>query len=179
MSERIVFVDVETTGLHVDDGHRPWEVAIVELDGSGQTWRWRPSDVVLHDADPEALKIGCFAQRAPEKHDPDAEGRCAVEVAEALDGAVVAGSNPSFDMAMLKAWLQDWGCDTSWHWRGIDVPQVAAGWLASYGYSVPVPFNSRQVTDRLGVKNHRSHEAWRDADWTRRMWLKIGAGHVA
>ena len=179
MAERIVFCDVETTGLHVDQGHRPWEVAVIELDGSGQTWRWRPSDLVLWDADDVALQIGAFHVRAPDKHDPDAEGRCALEVAETLDQTVIAGSNPAFDMRMLEAWLRDWGCEPTWHWRGIDVPQVAAGWLTAHGDNVPVPFNSRQITDRLALKHHRSHEAWHDADWCRRMWLRIGAGNVA
>jgi hypothetical protein len=179
MADRIVFLDVESTGLHAQYGHRPWEVAIVELDGSGQTWLWRPADAYMYHADDDALAIGGFHTRAPDKHDPDAEGRCALEVAEALDQAVIAGSNPSFDMQMVGAWLRDWGCEPSWHWRGIDVPQVAAGWLAAYGDHVPVPFNSRKVTDRLGVRHVRRHEAWADADWCRRMWLTIGASDVA
>jgi DNA polymerase III epsilon subunit-like protein len=179
MANRIVFLDVESTGLHAELGHRPWEVAIVELDGSGQTWKWRPADHTMVDADEYALQIGAFHQRAPKDYDVVGERVCAMEIAAALNGAVLAGSNPGFDLTMVRYWLEEHDLELKCHWRTIDVPTLAAGWLASYGDPVDVPISSTDVSKRLGVQRWNAHTAWADADWCRRMWLQIGASDVA
>ena len=57
----IVFLDTETTGLHID--RRPWEIALVRReDGSTRavTIFIDLRDIPLDQADPTALQIGRF-----------------------------------------------------------------------------------------------------------------------
>ena len=148
MPDRIVFVDIETTGL---DPHRHdvWEIAAIVRD-PGQLdvehcWMIRP-DLVA--SDPAALRISRYYQRTAgpglhatgdaivtagpdeglppqELHTTDA--RIAAELAKILDGATLAGACPQFDAGFLGLWLRQRDEAPAWRHRLLDVESLAAG----------------------------------------------------
>lgn len=188
-----VSCDTETTGLDARF-HRPWEVAIVEPDGSWNEWRWRPNDDVMRNAEPEALAMNGFAERAPQAHVQAAEHTAAIGVAEALRDRVVVGSKPSFDTEMLTAWLRSWGIEPTWHHRPVCVATMAYGWLEGrvaearaaladddYIAQMPgsgLPWRSDDLSRACGVDPEAfdRHTALGDALWMRELLLKVTGG---
>lgn len=159
MTNTIVAVDVETTGLD-PDRHHIWEVGLIvrghqrpEMDG-----RWhimiRPH---LNCADPDALTVSGFYRRAPRYLYPTdhattngvpayviekpfrAPGLAlgvadrmpvARTLAQMLDGATLVGINPAFDAAFLARFLRGHWQAPTWNHRLVDVVPLAAGFLS-------------------------------------------------
>ena len=128
MTRPHAYVDCETTGLDPDRGHEPWEVAIIVGDQE-HLWSWRPAPGVLAAAQPEALDIGRFHQRAPAVAD-GTERDAAHDIARTLTGHILVANNACFDWRMLHAWLRHWRLDLDVHYRPVCVITMAAGWLA-------------------------------------------------
>lgn len=146
MSNDLVFLDTETTGL--DPAlHQIWEIAWAIDDGPIE------SRVVTHSlqtADPKALEINGYWERI------DAwsiNTRADHTLRAILDGATIVGSNPAFDAAFLRA---RWGV-APWHHRLIGVETMAmqefgwdrpkglkdvAGALRAINYDIPEPDHS-------------------------------------
>jgi DNA polymerase III epsilon subunit-like protein len=177
-------LDTETTGLR-PDRHVPWEVAAVEPDGTEHIWRWRPSDLEMLYADPDALAIGRFADRAPDCRSHDDVRRAAAEIADLVDGRTIVGSNPAFDVAMLTRFLAGWDHDWTAHYRTIDVPTVAAGWLQGRAAgvratappeSVALPWSSHRLSQACGIDppgDDERHTALGDARWVARWFRQL------
>jgi DNA polymerase III epsilon subunit-like protein len=124
MSNPLVFLDTETTGLD-PDRHEVWEVAWAVDEGPIM------SAVVPHSlrtADPKALELNGYWTRGFEQ----APGVLSADVTlrEILTGATIVGSNPAFDAAFLRA---RWGV-APWHHRLIAVESMA---FAVFGYERP------------------------------------------
>lgn len=157
MTNPLVFVDTETTGLH--HGRRVWEVAMIRvepdsLDGSGRGTSFF-IDADLSQADPAALAVGRFYDRHPKyapppASDPDrplsaartavvesfaaraglrTERQAALEVERWTRGAQLVGYNPGFDESALAAMLRHHGLAPAWHYHPIDGKALAAGAL--------------------------------------------------
>lgn len=151
MNATIVALDLETTGLD-RDRHHIWEIgAIVRghrnptLDGEWHIMM-RPN---LADADPQALRIGRYYERAT----PYLGGAAATAIdyviaaphgtatqdahrttiarwlAQILDGATIVGANPAFDAAFMARFLRSHGQAPTWHHHLVDVAALAAGYL--------------------------------------------------
>lgn len=173
----MIIVDCETTGLD-PRRHRPWEVAIIDLDAGDWTRLvWRPHPRWYGLADVKALEIGRFGDRAPDVHCAEAEQVYAETVSEVLEGRMVAGSNPDFDIRMLTAWLADWQLPCRPHYRTLDVPTLAAGRLLAAGETVSWPIRSYEVSAQLGVDppDGEAHTALGDAMWILRLWQAVTA----
>lgn len=185
----IAFIDCETTGLDIHSGHRPWEVAavIVHHDTDGgpdvREWQWElPVD--LTTADPVALDIGGYIRRVTD------DGRAGIlrpglvtwrftdaadalnSIAVALDGTVIAGSKPTFDMDMLAATYRDHDIPAPfWYHHPLDVASMAAGWLAARsGGTMSDPFRSVDLSAACGVTRPDGHTALGDARWCYDWW---------
>ncbi|QCX81176.1 Exonuclease [Streptomyces sp. YIM 121038] len=180
----LVFVDTETTGLD-PFMHDAWEYAlIVRRDGhdTEYTFRIRPD---LEHADPKALEINRFHKRTSDEDwswdDPHA---AATRIYRLLDGAVLVGSNPSFDANMTSGLLALYYENTQpWHYRTIDIATLAAGFrygqAASGAYGgdfafradyPQVPFKSYELSRAVGVEppaKEVAHTALGDAAWAR------------
>lgn len=146
MSDNVVFLDTETTGLD-PERHQVWELALIR-DGKEYVWQL-PVD--LTRADPTGLRIGQFYERRsaiaptgsvaklhrvqwPSKEPKwDMVGLpvsdTAETVARLLDGRHMVGAVPSFDAAFLTRWLNAHGQAATWHYHLIDVEALAAGFL--------------------------------------------------
>lgn len=121
---RLVYLDVETTGLD-PDRHEVWEIAYAVDDGPVR------ASFVSHRLkwpDPDALRMNRYLDR----WDPTAERERyhEADAFEALAGATLVGANPAFDAAFLR---KRWG-DAPWHHRLLDVESYAMGVL---GYDRP------------------------------------------
>lgn len=177
-TRRLIVVDTETTGLdpHV---HQPWEVAWCDItravthDVPLSTCQTRVLHLPhsLRDADPVALRVGRYDERAGglTSASPDAVHAMWRDLgggAERPDKPVLVGSNPAFDAAMLGGLFHRSGLDvTPWHYRTLDVGDMAfwgLGWEDEHG----APLRLSALADRLGHVNGAAHTAAGDVATT-------------
>lgn len=201
----IAFVDCETTHLDPRLGDA-WEIAVIRRREDGvdteYVWQIRPD---LATADPEALKIGRYEERfaVPEGWDaielipsgPPMRSKLPemlFDLQEALEGAVVVGSNPGFDVAFLAKLLQAHGRKLPWHYRPVDIATLAAGFrlgqAASGAYGgdfafqadyPQLPYKSYELSRAVGVEppsKDVAHTALGDARWARSVWDAVTGG---
>ncbi|SFD13230.1 hypothetical protein [Streptomyces aidingensis] len=205
----LISLDTETTGL-VPGHHMPWEIAIIRREPDGtdteHLFQIRPSDAHLrHVADPESLKINRFAERfaIPDGHDaadmltgnspaPLSFFEACARIHALLSGAVVIGSNPSFDTAHLSHLLGVGpGRPEPWHYRVVDVADRAAGYLTGLGPQrsgltppkhatlITPPFSSKALSRAVGVEppgDGDAHTALADAKWAMAVYDAVTAG---
>lgn len=191
----VLFVDCETTGLDPAE-HEPWEVAIVQPSGREDVWCWRPSDDVMRNAEPKALEVGHFRDRAPLVADYDYQVEAARTIAELVDGQVIVGSNPHFDVQMLSAWLAWHGHLWSAHYRPVCAVTMAAGYLHNRGWVhrvgqdpvdanddfddvLAAPWRSYDISRAVGIAPPAAderHTALGDARWVARLYARLIAG---
>jgi len=163
VSARIVFVDIETTGLDVDR-HEIWDIALIvrdEYDKRDDTaYSWQLA-VDLTEADPAALRVNRYYERECVITPP---ADVAALVAEYTAGAYLAGAVPSFDALFLDRFLRRNGQCPAWHHRLICVESMAMPVIGS-----PVPLGLGKVAQRLGLTVDCSvaHTALGDASLAR------------
>ncbi len=196
-ARRLVFVDVESTGLEPEEGHEPWEHGLIirEPDGAEAFHRYfvRPHQMDL--ADPKALEIGRFTERTADAVD-GAPGRIynlaepgtpptwsdpaalAEFLEDALRGAVLIGSNAQFDQRMIREAQRRQGRKLTCHYRPVDVGALAFGYLHGLARAdrrftaVPalaggLPWSSTDLARALGIDRVGLHEALPDAAFAR------------
>lgn len=203
----LAFVDCETT--HLDPRHGDaWEIAVIRRREDGTdteyVWQVRPD---LSTADPEALKIGRYEERfaVPDGWDaiefipsgPPMRSKIQemlFDLQEALEGAVVIGSNPGFDVAFLTKLLQAHGRKLPWHYRPVDIATLAAGYRhgqaasGAYGgdFAFPsdyptLPYKSYDLSRAVGVEPpgpDTAHTALGDARWARDVYDAVTSTRV-
>lgn len=182
-----VFLDCETLGL---DRHAPiWEFAAIRIEDDGVESE-REHFQILHD--PHAHGIDWLAT-LPEWFQRDYAARfkasTALTPAEAAHrvskivrgGAVIAGSNPGFDMERLTDLLAVFDLEPEWHYHPCDVPTMAIGWLSSLSGLTPGrPWKSNELSELVGVDpdNYKRHTAMGDVEWCRDLYDSITDGEV-
>lgn len=165
MSERdIIVVDTETTGLDIDE-HTILEVAAINL-STGEELHFVPRihPVELNHADPMALAINRYYERRlfEKTLDGGDTNESWRKLYEMLQRNTLAGSNPSFDAAMLrKVFGAKFSFDPApWHHRFADLSAYAAGALRIPLTALP---GLDAVLSRLGIVNEAPHSALGDA----------------
>jgi DNA polymerase-3 subunit epsilon len=106
-AERIVFLDTETTGLRVEDGHRVIEIGCIELIGRRLSGR----DLHLYFNPEREVDEGAAAvhgMRLADLRDKPTFAQEADRILEFLEGAQVVIHNAAFDEGFLNAELA--GC---------------------------------------------------------------------
>lgn len=179
MTDNVVFVDIETTGLN-PWVHEPWEIALI-VDDIEHVWQ---VPVNLGKADPQALRVSRFYERRLSILErPEI---VAWDVARLTAERHLVGVNPAFDAAFLGRFLHANGCSEAWHYHLVDVLPFAAGWL--YGYregsadakgkdgivdeAAELPWSSTELSLAIGVDpdNFGRHTALGDARWAQAMY---------
>lgn len=188
----IAIIDTETTSLRPD--RLAWEVAYaISVDGAKPTLHQHFIAVPTDGADEVALRIGRYYERHPRpfgdatnSRTPQtarSEAAVAAVLARDLHGAILAGSNPSFDDYTLRAMLARHGFAPTWNYRSIDVITLAAGWLmaaepepAKPDERLRLPWKSDEISAMLGIEpdEEKRHTAAGDVDWAMRVFMRIG-----
>ncbi|MGI5247557.1 3'-5' exonuclease [Dactylosporangium sp. CA-139066] len=149
---KLIFADCETTGVQ-PDRHGLWELAlIVREDGKPDAeyaWQVRPD---LTTADPMALKIGRYYERAYRVSDLPVGGAfelahptgespvrvlvedIALDIAAMLDGATLAAANVAFDRDFIAAFLRANGQALACDYHLLEMESYAAG---AFGWKPP------------------------------------------
>ncbi|MEV5854715.1 3'-5' exonuclease [Streptomyces anulatus] len=193
----LAFIDTETTGLD-PDRHAVWEIAVILRNPDQPDWEhhWQIRQTELHltrVAQPEALDIGRYYDRMVIPADyfvgqMGGDGKpvgmshktLAYDLTRILDGAVLVGSNPAFDAAFLRVFLDG---NTPWHYRTIDVATLAAGFMWAQEPELMAkdtkPISSRWLSRQVGVEppgDDVAHTALGDARWARDVYDAITRG---
>lgn len=181
-----VFLDTETLGL---DRMAPiWEFAAIRIEDDG-TESDRAHFQIRHRPEPwlSQLRVDAptFADDYLNRYDADSavwEWDAARGVARLVEGgAVIAGSNPAFDMERLLILMQRNGIsDPGWHYYPLDVPMMALGRLAARGVLPPRPWKSDGLSRAIGVEpgDYDRHTAMGDVLWTRELYERLTGGEV-
>lgn len=190
MAQKIVSVDVETTGL-IPGQHEVWEIGVVPIDTGREHMYYQFQPLELEESEATALHIGGFYERFDWIGDPrfardmlvdgiikdDDEGtekpsghkavtgapEACWRIAKELAGATIMGLNPQFDAAHLKALLNTFGHAPTWGHRHLDLGSYAAGAWGSKNV-----LSGKAVADRMetyGIVNDAVHNAYADARW--------------
>lgn len=185
---KLAFVDCETTGLDPADADA-WEIAVISRNsdkpGTDKEHLWQLR-VSLWEADAKALAVSRYRERfaVPEGASAAAmpigvgEPRSVsgkdlmLDLMALLDGAIVVGSNPAFDLRFLTKLFRSAGVAPTWHYRPIDIVPLAVGYLAACGDAAELahPWASYQASEAVGVPRpsaDAAHTALGDARWAR------------
>ena len=185
MSEPIVFVDCETTGLD-RERRRAWEVALIVRTEAGDVEHQffvGVEDLHLEWAEPQGLKIGRFYERHPgyeAETDVKTEHQAAALIEYYTRGRHLVGAVPSFDEETFAGMLRRNGFAPAWHYHLIDVEALAVGYLQAKGYAFDLPWSSDALSHQLGIvvpENDR-HTALGDARWARAIYDACRVGDV-
>jgi DNA polymerase-3 subunit epsilon len=186
----LIVVDVETTGLDVTE-HWALEVAAVNVT-TGDELYFVPAlpSGALDEADGKALKLNGYFSRDVFAHrlDVKAANKYWRQLWDWLDGNTLAGSNPTFDAAMLNRAAQ-WSTMpegsssmrygekveeqlalSPWHHRLADLSAYAAGALGIEPTAMP---GLDVVCRSLHVENLTPHSAMGDARATAECFRKL------
>lgn len=195
----IVFLDLETTGVRPEI-HAIIEIGMVlppdrtsaAIDPDWEIWI-QLTEEELGNADSDALKVNGYNRIARKRdykyYEESSSGdvtyrqtvrfnnrhSLALDIAEHLDGALLAGNNVKFDQQFLELWLRRHGACPTWDYRVLDVPTYAAGvWngmRAPDEVLIKPPFSSAKVAKAFNVPEpEEAHTALGDALWAKRLY---------
>lgn len=180
----LVFLDIESTGLH--RLCRPWEIGIIRRarDGSERSINIfvNVCDIDLPNADPKGLHVGRFEERHPERGGRLPAGDLLVRESEAAQlvrqwtaDALVYGVYPEYDVKVLRNMLDRHALEPTWAKKSPqDVAVLADKWLRSIG-KTPERSNPAR-SEQCGVPYpppHLRHTAMGDADWVKRWFAML------
>ena len=169
MNARIVFLDMETTGLDAEQNEIV-EVCAMQWNGPGAVGPSFSARIMPRgECDPRAAAVngfdrGKWANSGAEPYSAAIVG----QLAALLDGAIVAGANPAFDRAFVAAEARRLGFDPPrWSHRNLDVQSLAVPLL------VRGDIRSTKQTDIaefLGIDTREAHSASGDVVIAIKIW---------
>jgi hypothetical protein len=178
---RIVFLDTETTGLSLDD--HIWDFAAIVRE-PGQPDR-EVQTFVEHDVAraaklPDSFRAD-YERRYDERDAISARDFAALAFDLTAGRAHVVGAVPNFDTERLALLMSKRGMQPGWHYHLIDVENLAVGYLAGKGTPVAPPWDSDELSARLGivVPKEERHTALGDARWARDLYDAVMGGGAA
>lgn len=171
----LLFLDCETLGLDINAPI--WEVAAVRVNQFAES---SLEMFVAHDpANWVATLPNSFQEDYHQRYTLDNADTPEVVIHNLslmAKGAIVVGSNPSFDMQRLEKLSSDVdGEMLGWHYHPIDVPTMVHGWLLGKGIAPAPPWKSDYLSRIVGVDpaDFDRHTAMGDVRWCKAMWEAI------
>lgn len=168
----LAFMDTETTGLD------PIEQEIIEIaiviegpDGEVATeWSTKVKPQRLETAHPKALQVNGYADHPEEWDDAPTFDEIAPKVAALLDGCVVVGHNPKFDLAFIQEALNRAGSRAKLPYHAIDTVTLAYVFLAPKGLT---SLSFDKIRSFLGWGHDGAHTALQDTLDCRRLYHEL------
>jgi hypothetical protein len=123
---RIVVVDTETNGTEVWR-HSAWEVGAVlvpEDRSANLDWRLFRQLADMANASPDALRVNRYYQRSGAQVGGSSDPR---QIIHALDGAIFASCNVSFDVPYMVKLAREHELVPTWHYSPIDIKSLCYG----------------------------------------------------
>lgn len=183
---RLIVLDTETTGLD-RFRHQPWEVAWCDItpavEGQAPLASLDVRTLLLphtvEGADPEALRIGRYAERCTGTVATLDDVRVlwstlGGDVADRKHKPIIIGSNPAFDQSMLGGLFHRHGLSSDpWYQRSTDVSDIARFGLGWVSEGSGLPLGLGRLSERLGVCNEDAHTAASDVRATCEVYLRL------
>ena len=167
---KLVFIDVETTGL-ISGYHEIIEIAII---GDGYEYHKKIKPRRLELADPRAIAINGYTSR--DWRSAIEPRLAAIEISTILKNATVVGHNPHFDMDFIESLLEQYEQPCLWKRRLIDTITLAYEHLKPLGVASMSLDSCRRF---FGWSTVGSHTALRDArDCRRLFYTLLRAGRI-
>lgn len=173
----LLFVDIETLGLDINAP--AWELAATRINPLKGTRKFMNTFIIHQPSSWAATLPLSFQKDYRERYDEDIARTPASVINELsimADGAIVVGSNPSFDMQRLEKLSSDIdGAMLGWHYHPIDVPTMVHGYLLGKGIAPAPPWKSDFLSRIVGVDPtaFKRHTAMGDVRWCIAMWEAI------
>lgn len=165
--KKIVFIDLETTGLNPDI-HEIIECALIFEDGGTYHKYIRPNRIEY--ADPVALKINGFHERSKEWKDSISQEELAFALVGLLHNRIIIGHNPTFDMSFIKELIHLHGEQFTCHNRVIDTMTLAYEHLYHIGLK---RLSLDSIRAFFGWNGEGSHTALYDTKTVKRLYYKL------
>ena len=165
---RIVYIDIETTGLDVSR-HEIVEIALItEWFGELDRWHARIRPRHVWSADPKALELNGYSEE--EWENAMTLDQAVLQISARIpDRCHLVGYNPSFDWEFVRKVLHDAGYNRRRVYL-IDVMTLVHEHCMAAGQ----PRLSLDATrEFLGMPLEGSHRAMKDAEDTRRLYHRL------
>lgn len=168
----LCFADTETLGL--DPAAPIWEFAAIRLNRDGT--RDELHCQILHQQDHWLDTLPTqFAEDYRARFDLQAAippAMAAREIQRITDGAIIAGSNPAFDIERLTRLLERCARTPGWHFHPLDIPSMVVGWISANELDNNLVWKSDTLSELTGVlpQNYRRHNAMGDVGWCLAQW---------
>lgn len=150
--DKMIFLDVETTGLN-PAVHEIIDIAII---GSGINYHKKVKPLNLEYASPEALLINGFTSLKWRYADQPEE--VAREIAPLIAGATIVGHNPFFDMSFIEELFHQYDIDVQYDRRLIDTVTLAHAHLKPLGCNSLSLDNIRVFMGWSLLDNHTAYQ---------------------
>lgn len=173
----LCFLDCETLGI--DPAAPVWEFAAIRVNRDGT--RDELHCQILHqpghwlDTLPEQFAADYRARFDLQKAAPPA--MATREIQAITDGAIIAGSNPAFDMERLTRLLARCARTPTWHYHPLDIPSMVVGWASSFDVDAHLTWKSDKLSAVAGVSpdDYDRHTAMGDVQWCLAQWEAMTA----
>lgn len=185
----VCILDVETLGLKRDAPI--WEFAALRITFDNNDIDTLPLVVakeeflVEHDTSYGTDRLPAeFAADYRHRYEPVfalPQPQAVEKIIAITDGAVIAGSNPAFDIERLALLLDKHGRRPGWHHHPLDIPSMVVGYAAHRRVQLrdlidgDLHWRSDQLGERVGVNAHSfaRHTAAGDVQWCFAQWTAM------
>jgi hypothetical protein len=171
----LVFMDTETTGLSLTDDI--WEFAGIRREEDGTQTELHL--FIEHDKFKCAALPPSFSADHMARYDADAavsQGEAAILIGKFMGGkAHIVGAVPNFDTERIALLLNHHSGRANWHYHLIDVENLAVGFLARAGTDVSLPWDSDELSTKVGIDppTDTRHTAMGDALWAMAVYDRV------
>ncbi|KKS24419.1 MAG: Exonuclease RNase T and DNA polymerase III [Candidatus Nomurabacteria bacterium GW2011_GWC2_41_8] len=165
------FIDIETTGLDVIN-HEIIEIGCVLTTPELQVieeFEMKIKPEHLENADQVSLKISHYDENL--WTNASTLKKAIKTLSKKVQDAIMVGQNVAFDSGFLEHAFSKTGVKNSMHYHKLDT--LAIAWAKFHQDTSFEHFSLREMCERFGIKNERSHTALSDARATFELYKKL------